>query len=258
MNFHGDPIIPKEEPMNLDSIEVPSFLLKPQQKPKQKKRIPRKQPSKEPIQVARVPAIVKQPILENKDDFIYQADIEEYSSMNLYLDELSEVRGIDKYKHLPERLVFVYKGGKERSWPLQRVLGENYLTLTKVFSAIKRYTGFSKIVKGEILDRIEHIRREWNSPSRLPRKMKIPYNGQKIHLQPFWMLEFRDEDGNRRFFKLEDQLSKASSQYLRWLQQKLNPKVVEEDAFYRQLQMQIESNSAKEGKSRVMPTREKK
>lgn len=82
MNFHGDPIIPKEEPMNLDSIEVPSFLLKPQQKPKQKKRIPRKQPSKEPIQVARVPAIVKQPILENKDDFIYQADIEEYSSIS--------------------------------------------------------------------------------------------------------------------------------------------------------------------------------
>lgn len=88
--------------------------------------------------------------------------------------------------------------------------------------------------------------------------MKIPYNGQKIHIQPFWMIEFRDEEGTRRFFRLEDQLSKASYDYLRWLQLKLNPKVVEEDTFYRQLQVQIESNSAKEGKSRVQPTRERK
>lgn len=95
VNFHGDPIMPKEEPMNFDSIEVPSFLLNP----KQKKRAPKKQLSKGPVQVARVPAIVKQPILENKEDFIYQAEIEEYSGMNLYLDELSEVRGIDKYKN---------------------------------------------------------------------------------------------------------------------------------------------------------------
>lgn len=40
------------------------------------------------------------------------------------------------------------------------------------------------------------------------------------------MMEFRDDEGCRRFFRLEDQLSKASTKYLRWLQSKLDPKLL--------------------------------
>ena len=153
VNFHEEKIVPKEEPVEFDKIEVPKFLLESTQK----KRTSRKQILKGPILVSKVPSIVKQSAVENKEDYIYQAEIEEYSGINLFLDEVSEVRGIDKFNHLPERLAFVYKGGKQRTWPLQKVLGENYHILTKVFSSIKRSTGFSKVAKGEILKRIEQI-----------------------------------------------------------------------------------------------------
>ena len=56
----------------------------------------------------------------NKGDLLYICDIKEFSEINLYLDELEEVRGIDARRHLPERLVFKYKGGKEVTWPLHR------------------------------------------------------------------------------------------------------------------------------------------
>lgn len=34
------------------------------------------------------------------------------------------------------------------------------------------------------------IRRGWNAQETLPRVLTILYNGRKIHLQPYWMMEF--------------------------------------------------------------------
>ncbi|KAK1393844.1 hypothetical protein POM88_012900 [Heracleum sosnowskyi] len=178
--------------------------------------------------------------------------------MDLFLDEVSEIRGTDKFRDLPERLTFVYKGGKVRAWPLQQVLNEGYSTLVKVFSGFKNTRGFSVVARSVVLKKIEEIRSSWNSLDSLLRKLKIPFNGQIIHLQPYWMMEFKDEKGCRRFFRIEDQLSKASTRYLRWLQGKLDPKIDEEDAFYRKLQDQIKANYAKEGRQKIQPPREKK
>ena len=58
-------------------------------------------------------SLVKTQSKVNKGDYMYLCDINEFSDLNLYLDELEEVRGIDAYRNLPERLVFKYKGGKE-------------------------------------------------------------------------------------------------------------------------------------------------
>ncbi|KAK1387210.1 hypothetical protein POM88_015388 [Heracleum sosnowskyi] len=228
--FHGTPIELKDEPIEFGNLVFPKIILEAEKK---KKREPRKKVLKGPIKLHYVPQIVKP--IENTDDYLYKADIQEYSDLNLFLDELIEVRGIDKYKNMPERLMFVYKGGVERPWPLQRILGEGYPTLVKVFSSFKSTRGFSQVERGFVIKQIEKIRASWNSPESLPMKLKISYNGQKIHLQPFWMMEFRDEDGRRRFFRLEDQLSKASTKYLRWLQSKLDPKIVEEDNFNNKL-----------------------
>lgn len=118
-----------------------------------KKRAPRKKILKGPVKLHSVPQIVKH--MENKDDYLYKADIQEYSDMDLYLDELLEVRGIDRHKNLPERLMFVYRGGVKRPWPLQRVLGEGYPNLVKVFSSFKSSKGFSQIVRGLVLRKIE-------------------------------------------------------------------------------------------------------
>ncbi|KAL8124021.1 hypothetical protein AgCh_011867 [Apium graveolens] len=84
----------------------------------------------------------------NKGDQQFIYDIKEFSDINLYLDELDEVRGIDAYNRLPERLVFRYKGGKEMTWPLHRILNEGYTVLVKLFSSIKKDFGFIKVGQG--------------------------------------------------------------------------------------------------------------
>ena len=74
---------------------------------------------------------------------MYFCDIKEFSDLNLYLDELDEVRSIDTYRNLPERLVFKYKGGKEIVWPLHRILQESQAVLIKVYSSFKKNFGFN-------------------------------------------------------------------------------------------------------------------
>ncbi|MGI4673363.1 hypothetical protein ACR2XN_28260, partial [Klebsiella pneumoniae] len=55
-----------------------------------------------------------------KETEIYIADIEEHSNINLFLDEVNEVRGVKATARLPERLIFSYKGGNEVTRPLDR------------------------------------------------------------------------------------------------------------------------------------------
>ena len=242
VNFHEEPIIPKEEPVDLNEIPIPRFLQEKEEVKKKKSRVVKPRPQF----INHVPKVVKP--IENKDDYLYIADIQEESSINLYLDELTEVRGIGATHKLPERLVFVYKGGKEMTWPLHRILNEPYSTLIKVFTCIKKRHGFKVQARSELVTKISQLRQSWNNPDSLPKKLKIPYTGRVIHLQPYWMMEFRDRDNCRRFFRIEDQLGKASNETLLFLQSKLNTEDEEEAMFYRRLQAQIEENNARKGK----------
>ena len=61
-------------------------------------------------------------------------------------------------------------------------------------------------------------------------------------------MEFRDDKGARRFFRLEDQLKISSNETLREMQTKLDIKVEEEAESYRQLQLQIEENDRRLGR----------
>ena len=45
----------------------------------------------------------------SKDDYVHICDIKEHTYIELFLDELEEVRGISAYRQLLERLVFKYK-----------------------------------------------------------------------------------------------------------------------------------------------------
>ena len=198
--------------------------------------------------------VEKPPI--NPEDFVYSADIREESSLNINLDDLVEVRGIAASHKLPERLVFVYKGGREQTWPLYRILGEDYQTLLSVFKCLKKDFGFTKTAKSEVVSKICQIKASWNKPGALPRVLKVPQTGKKIHLQPFWMMEFRDKDNCRRFFRIEDQLEKASNETLRSMQSKLGNQDEEEKIFYRRLQAQIEENNARKGK-KTLPRRKR-
>jgi len=62
------------------------------------------------------------------------------------------------------------------------------------------------------------------------------------------MMEFRDEEGVRRFFRMRDQAPKADNDTLGFLQSKLNQNDEEEAAFIRGLQRQININLDREGK----------
>lgn len=104
-----------------------------------------------------MPQIIKKQ--HNKADQFYQVDIHEVSDLNLYLDELIEVRGISSTSRLHERLFIVYKGGRNRQYPLLNILNEGLNTLIKIFSKMTR-GGFTQVAKTEVLRRIKDIRLE--------------------------------------------------------------------------------------------------
>ncbi|KAK1397669.1 hypothetical protein POM88_007532 [Heracleum sosnowskyi] len=147
-------------------------------------------------------------------------------------------------------------GGREQIWSLNRILGEDYQTLLVVFKCLKKDFGFTKTSKSEVVSKICQVKASWNKPDALPRTLKVPQTGKKIHLQPYWMMEFRDKDNCRRFFRIEDQLEKASNETLRFMQSKLGEQDEEEKIFYRRLQAQIEENIAKKGK-KTRPKRQR-
>ena len=67
-------------------------------------------------------------------------------------------------------------------------------------------------------------------------------------------MEFMDDKGVRRFFRLEDQLSISSNETLLEMQEKLDLSESDELEFHRQLQNQIEENNRKLGR-RSRPSR---
>ncbi|KAL8124235.1 hypothetical protein AgCh_012030 [Apium graveolens] len=126
--FHGEPVIPKDEPVDWESLPLPDLNIPIQTKPrKTKKRAIKKV---KPIRLESK-ALVKPKLTINKGDQLFICDIKEFSDINLYLDELEEARSIDAYKHLPKRLVFKYKGERELTWPLHRILNEGYYVMYK-------------------------------------------------------------------------------------------------------------------------------
>ena len=163
------------------------------------------------------------------------------------MDELEEVRGVHVHNQLPERLVFKYKASVERTWPFQRIMNEGYSTLVRVFSAMKKDSGFTRIAKTEILNKIAKIRQSWRGSDSLPRTLVIPKHGETIHKEPYLLMEFSDDKGARRFFRLEDQLKISSNETLREMQSKLDINNEDEAEFYRQLQLQIEENDRRRG-----------
>lgn len=68
---------------------------------------------------------------------------------------------------------------------------------------MKSIVGYTSLAKLEILNKITQIRRSWNDEEALPRKLNIPFTEKKFYLQPYWIMEFRDHDGFRRFFKFQ-------------------------------------------------------
>ncbi|KAL8146501.1 hypothetical protein AgCh_004288 [Apium graveolens] len=98
ITFHGDPVIPKDKPIDWDSLSLPDLNLPIFAKQrKTKKRVVK---TVKPVKLQSKQVAKPNPNV-NKGDQLYICDIKEFSDINLYLDELEEVRAIDAYKHLP-------------------------------------------------------------------------------------------------------------------------------------------------------------
>ncbi|KAL8091399.1 hypothetical protein AgCh_033854 [Apium graveolens] len=100
-NIHGEPIVPNDEPVDWDSLPIPELNLPIFKTKKTKTRASKKV---KPISLKSKALTKSQPTV-NKRDLMYICDIKEFSDLNLYLNELEKVRGIDAYRHLLERLV---------------------------------------------------------------------------------------------------------------------------------------------------------
>ncbi|KAL8114648.1 hypothetical protein AgCh_021492 [Apium graveolens] len=231
-------------PIEWDNIPIPDFSLPILSKPKRTKSRAVKKVKLSPLKSK---SVVKVQPKVNKGDYLYLCDIKEFSDLNLYLDELDEVRGIDAYRNLPERLVFKYKRGKEIQWPLHRILQESQVVLIKVYSSFKKNFGFNVTARRLVLKKIEELR-SVRAKDALPKTLIIPYTGRRVHLRPYWLMEFKDDKGVRRFFRLEDQLSISSNETLLEMQEKLNLSESGELEFHRYLQNQIDENNRKLGR----------
>ncbi|KAL8108799.1 hypothetical protein AgCh_025042 [Apium graveolens] len=154
-NIHGEPILPKDEPIEWENIPIPDFNLPILRKPKRTKSRAVKKVKLSPLKSK---SQVKAQSKVSKEDYLYLCDIKEFSDLNLYLDELDEVRGIDAYRNLPERLMFKYKGGKEIQWPLHKILQESQAILIKVYSSFQKNFGFNITARRLVLKKIEELR----------------------------------------------------------------------------------------------------
>ena len=123
---------------------------------------------------------------------------------------------MDAKERQPERLVFYYKSNIQKTWPLHRILEEDYKVIVFVYTKMDTSgRGFSGVARTILCNKISEIRRSWATTDGPPRKYTIPYSGKNVHLQPDWMMEFRDEEGVRRLFRMRDQAPKADNDTLR-------------------------------------------
>ena len=259
----------KEEPMEFDMSSLPSFtqFFMSQREVNEertrshersmrsrklkfsyeKKKLPtQEKPSRKEVETSVVPKGAKRP----RTDYAYAIHLTSQPKIDLFVKEIVSVRGIASTTRLPERLEFHYQNGYTRTWPLQRILDQDYHVLKSIYRNMSSATGFTEVAKREILRKMEAITKEWNSEADLPKRLDLPYTGSSVHENPDWLMVFRDNLGVRRFFRMRDHAKLADIDTLRFMQSKLNSSNHEENIFIRQLQKFIEEREDRERKER--------
>lgn len=143
--------MPKEKTINLDELQFPKYVFTETITKKIKTK------TSDSAQLASVPKYVVQ--LKAKNFMVFLADVPNSSSLNLYFDELQSVKGLLCIRLLPERPIFKYNSGVNRTWPLNRILEDDYKVLVKIYTKFQKKLGFTQVVKSEILNKITKIRK---------------------------------------------------------------------------------------------------
>ena len=85
-------------------------------------------PSREVV-IPHVLEIVKVP----QSNYAHAFHISEQPPIELYLNELGWVKALRKTKRYPERMEFHYSSGSRISWPLHKILDQDYHVLKTVY-----------------------------------------------------------------------------------------------------------------------------
>ena len=126
---------------------------------------------------------------------------------NLKISKVIAIKAIGGTKRLPERLSFEMEDGRRHVWLVQTILTQDYKTLVSVYNKISKDHVLGRQVAADVQQKICSLRREKANVDDLPTRMIVPNpTNKKIHFEPFYMMEFRDAQGQRRFFRMEDNL----------------------------------------------------
>ena len=159
------------------------------------------------------------------------------------------IKAIGGTKRLPERLFFEMKNGRKHIWPVETILTLDYKTLVTVYNRISKDHVLGTQVTSDVQRRICKIREEKALTDDLLTRMIVPNpTNKKIHYEPFYMMEFRDAEGQRRFFRMEHNLKTTSNEDLRTLHTYLDDRVEDEYRFKLALQRHLEQNLGKKPK----------
>lgn len=106
--------------------------------------------------------------------------------------------------------------------PLYHILKEGFTTLRIIHSNTRRRGNATLNANDEIFKRMNQLREYGAEGAGMSRRIHLPYTGKNVHKYPF---EFKDDDGVRIFFKIEDQLEIANNKTLKLVSSKLNANV---------------------------------
>ena len=157
---------------------------------------------------------------------------------NFEINKFIAIKSIGGTKRLPERLSFEMEDGRKHIWPVQIILSLDYKTLVSVYNRISKDHVHGRHVVADVQQKIYNLRKDRASVDDLPTRMTVPNpTNKKIHFEPFYMMEFRDAQGQRKFFRMKDNLKNATTEYPRTLQTYLDDKVGDEYKFKMAFQM---------------------
>ena len=151
---------------------------------------------------------------------------------NLEINKVIAIKAIGGTKRMIERLSFDMEDGRRHGWPVQTILTQDNKTLVSVHNRISKDHVLGRQVAADVQQKICNLRREKANVDDLPTRMTVPNpTNKKIHFEPFYIIEFRDAEGQRRFFRMKDNLKTASNEDLRILQTYLDDRVEDENGF---------------------------
>ena len=148
---------------------------------------------------------------------------------NLDISKVIAIKAIGGTNRLPERLSFEFENGRKHILQVETILTLDYKTLVTIYNKISKDHVLGRQVASDVQRRIYKIKEEKASTDDLPIRMIVPNpTNRKIHFEPFYMMEFRDTQGQRRFFMMEDNLKTASNEDLRTLQTYMDDRAEDE------------------------------